>query len=132
MAIKPAKEFSIDWAGRTLTIGVGQLAKQANGSCTVRYGDTVVLCTAVLGEAKEDMGHFPLMVDYEERMYAAGRIKGSRFIKREGRATDEAILSGRLIDRAVRPLFPDHLYNEVAIVTTVFSHDGTNDADVPG
>lgn len=132
MAIKPAKEFSIDWAGRTLTIGVGQLAKQANGSCTVRYGDTVVLCTAVLGEAKEDMSHFPLMVDYEERMYAAGRIKGSRFIKREGRATDEAILSGRLIDRAVRPLFPDHLYNEVAIVTTVFSHDGTNDADVPG
>ncbi|QQR61361.1 polyribonucleotide nucleotidyltransferase [Candidatus Uhrbacteria bacterium] len=115
-----------------LTIGVGQLAKQANGSCTVRYGDTVVLCTAVLGEAKEDMSHFPLMVDYEERMYAAGRIKGSRFIKREGRATDEAILSGRLIDRAVRPLFPDHLYNEVAIVTTVFSHDGTNDADVPG
>lgn len=132
MAIKPAKEFSIDWAGRTLTIGTGQLAQQANGSCTVRYGDTVVLCTAVLGEAKEDYDHFPLMVDYEERMYAAGRIKGSRFVKREGRATDEAILSGRLIDRAVRPLFPEHLYNEVAIVTTVFSHDGTNDADVPG
>ena len=132
MAIQNAKEFSIDWAGRKLTIGTGQLAKQANGSCTVRYGDTVVLCTAVLGEGKEIMSHFPLMVDYEERMYAAGRIKGSRFIKREGRATDEAILSGRLIDRAVRPLFPDHLYNEVAIVTTVFSHDGTNDADVPG
>ncbi len=131
MAIQSAKEFSIDWAGRTLTIGVGQLAKQANGSCTVRYGDTVVLCTAVLGEAKEDGDFLPLLVDYEERMYAAGRIKGSRFVKREGRATDEAILSGRLIDRAVRPLFPDHLTNEVAIVTTVFSHDGTNDADVP-
>lgn len=132
MAIQNAKEFSIDWAGRKLTIGVGQLAKQANGSCTVRYGDTVVLCTAVMGDAKEDMDHFPLMVDYEERMYAAGRIKGSRFIKREGRATDEAILSGRLIDRAIRPLFPDHITNEVAVVTTVFSHDGTNDADVPG
>jgi polyribonucleotide nucleotidyltransferase len=130
--IQPPKEFSIDWAGRTLTIGTGQLAQQANGSCTVRYGDTVVLCTAVLGEAKEDYDHFPLMVDYEERMYAAGRIKGSRFVKREGRATDEAILSGRLIDRAVRPLFPEHITNEVAVVTTVFSHDGTNDADVPG
>jgi len=130
--IFPPKEFSIDWAGRTLTIGVGQLAKQANGACTVRYGDTVVLCTAVLGDAKDEIDHFPLMVDYEERMYAAGRIKGSRFIKREGRPTDEAILSGRLIDRAIRPLFPDHITNEVAIVATVFSHDGTNDADVPG
>lgn len=130
--IQPAKEFSIEWAGRTLTIGVGQLAKQANGACTVRYGDTVVLCTAVMGDAKEDMDHFPLMVDYEERMYAAGRIKGSRFIKREGRPTDEAILSGRLIDRAIRPLFPDNITNEVAVVSTVFSHDGANDADVPG
>ncbi|MCK9361379.1 polyribonucleotide nucleotidyltransferase [Patescibacteria group bacterium] len=130
--IKPSQEFSIDWAGRKLTIGVGQLAQQANGSCTVRFGDTVVLATATLGEAKEGMDYFPLLVDFEERMYAAGRIKGSRFIKREGRPTDEAILSGRLIDRAIRPLFPDHFRNEVAVVSTVFSHDQENDADIPG
>ncbi|MCC6563782.1 polyribonucleotide nucleotidyltransferase, partial [Candidatus Uhrbacteria bacterium] len=130
--IKESQEFSIDWAGRKLTIGVGQLAQQANGSCTVRFGDTVVLATATLGEAKEGMDYFPLLVDFEERMYAAGRIKGSRFIKREGRPTDEAILSGRLIDRAIRPLFPDHFRNEVAVVSTVFSHDQENDADIPG
>jgi polyribonucleotide nucleotidyltransferase len=132
MAISPAREFSIPWGGRTLTIGVGQLAQQANGSCTVRYGDTVVLCTATLGEMRDGIDFFPLSVDFEERMYAAGRIKGSRFIKREGRPTDEAILSGRLIDRAVRPLFPDGLRNEVAVVATVFSHDQENDADIPG
>ncbi len=130
--IKPSQEFSIDWAGRKLTIGVGQLAQQANGSCTVRFGDTVILAAATLGEIKEGWDHFPLMVDFEERMYAAGRIKGSRFIKREGRPTDEAILSGRLIDRAIRPLFPNTLRNEVAVVSTVFSHDQENDADIPG
>ncbi len=129
--ITPPKEFSMDLAGRTLSISVGQLAQQANGSCVVRYGDTVALCTATLGEAREDAGFFPLSVDFEERMYAAGRIKGSRFIKREGRPTDEAVLSGRLIDRAVRPLFPSNLRNEVAVVTTVFSHDQENDADIP-
>lgn len=132
MAIQQPKEFSIEFAGRKLVIGVGQLAQQANGSCTVRYGDTVTLCTATLGEIREEADFFPLQVDFQERMYAAGRIKGSRFIKREGRPTDEAILSGRLIDRAIRPLFPDALRNEVAVVATVFSHDGENDADVPG
>ncbi len=126
------KEFSIEWGGRTLTIGVGRLAQQANGSCTVRYGDTLVLCTATMGELREGIDFFPLQVDFEERMYAAGRIKGSRFIKREGRPTDEAILSGRLIDRAIRPLFDDRMRNEVAVVSTVFSHDQENDADIPG
>lgn len=130
--MEPQKEYSIEWGGRTLTIGVGQLAQQASGSCTVRYGDTVVLCTATLGDEREGIDFFPLAVDFEERMYAAGRIKGSRFIKREGRPTDEAILSGRLIDRAIRPLFPDGMHNEVAVVATVFSHDQENDADVPG
>lgn len=131
-SLSTPKTFTLNWAGRDLTISVGQLAQQANGACVVRYGDTVVLVTAVLGNAKEDADYFPLMVDYEERMYAAGRIKGSRFIKREGRPTDEAILSGRLIDRAIRPLFADSLRNEVAVVATVFSHDQVNDADVPG
>lgn len=130
--IKQPQEFSIDWAGRKLTIGVGQLAQQANGSCTVRYGDTVILCTATHGDVRDGIDFFPLQVDFEERMYASGRIKGSRFIKREGRPTDEAILSGRLIDRAIRPLFPTALRNEVAVVATVFSHDQVNDADVLG
>ncbi len=132
MAIIKPQEFSVEFAGRTLTIGVGQLAQQANGSCTVRFGDTVALCTATLGEVREDADFFPLSVDFEERMYAAGRIKGSRFIKREGRPTDEAVLSGRLIDRAIRPLFPEALRNEIAVVATVFSHDQENDADIPG
>lgn len=122
----------MDFAGRKLSIQIGQLAQQANGSCLVRYGDTVVLCTATMGEAREDVDYFPLNVDFEERMYAAGRIKGSRFIKREGRPTDEAVLSGRLIDRAIRPLFPSNFRNEVAVVATVFSHDQENDADIPG
>ncbi|OGL72921.1 polyribonucleotide nucleotidyltransferase [Candidatus Uhrbacteria bacterium RIFCSPHIGHO2_12_FULL_60_25] len=126
------KEFSIEWGGRTLTIGVGLLAQQANGSCTVRYGDTVALCTATMGNVREGLDFFPLQVDFEERLYASGRIKGSRFIKREGRPTDEAVLSGRLIDRAIRPLFDGHMRNEIAVVATVLSHDQENDADVPG
>jgi polyribonucleotide nucleotidyltransferase len=130
--MKTQQEFSIEWGGRMLTIGTGLLAQQANGSCTVRYGDTVVLCTATMGGAREGMDFFPLSVDFEERMYAAGRIKGSRFIKREGRPTDEAVLSGRLIDRAIRPLFNEKIRNEIAVVATVFSHDQENDADIAG
>ncbi len=130
--MQQSQEFSIEWGGRTLTIGVGQLAQQASGSCTVRYGDTVALCTATMGGAREGLDFFPLQVDFEERLYAAGRIKGSRFIKREGRPTDEAVLSGRLIDRAIRPLFNDRMRNEIAVVATVFSHDQENDADIPG
>lgn len=129
--IPAAKTYSIEFAGRPLTISLGQLAQQANASCTVRFGDTLVLCTATLGEMRDEVDFFPLNVDFEERMYAAGRIKGSRFIKREGRPTDEAILSGRLVDRAIRPLFPDTLRNEVAVIATVFSHDQENDADIP-
>lgn len=125
------QSFSVEVGGRTLSISIGQLAQQANGSCVVRYGDTVSLCTATLGEQRDGADFFPLSVDFEERMYAAGRIKGSRFIKREGRPTDEAVLSGRLIDRAIRPLFPHGLRNEVAVVATVFSHDQENDADIP-
>lgn len=126
------QEYSIEFAGRKLTIGVGLLAQQANGSCTIQYGDTVALCTATMGGDRAGIDWFPLSVDYEERMYAAGRIKGSRFIKREGRPTDEAILSGRLIDRAIRPLFDESIRRDVQVVTTVFSHDQENDADIPG
>jgi polyribonucleotide nucleotidyltransferase len=96
-------KVQLDLAGKSLTLETGSLALQANASVLGRLGDTVVLVTAVMGKIKEGMDYFPLLVDYEERLYAAGKIKGSRFIKREGRATDEAILSGRLIDRSIRP-----------------------------
>lgn len=125
------KEYSIELAGRKLTIGVGVLAQQAGGSITIQYGDTVALCVATLGGERAGLDFFPLQVEYEERMYASGKIKGSRFIKREGRPTDEAVLSGRLIDRAVRPLFDDSIRRDVQVVATVLSHDQENDADIP-
>ncbi len=99
------KTFETEFAGKKLTIEICHLAQQANGSCTVRYGDTVVLATAVMGGIKEGMDYFPLAVEYEERLYAAGKIKGSRWIKREGRPSDEAVLTARLVDRCIRPLF---------------------------
>jgi len=124
--------FETEWAGRTLTVEVGKLAGQAHGACTVRYGDTVVLATVVRGaKPREGVDYFPLMVDYEEKMYAAGKIKGSRFIKREGRASDEAILTARLIDRSVRPLFKETERKDVQVVLTVLSVDNENDPDVP-
>ncbi len=123
-------KVQLDLAGKSLTLETGSLAQQANASVLGRLGDTVVLVTAVMGQVKEGMDYFPLLVDYEERLYAAGKIKGSRFIKREGRATDEAILSGRLIDRSIRPLFPDGLRNEVQVVATILSVDEVNDPDM--
>ncbi|XLQ20596.1 MAG: polyribonucleotide nucleotidyltransferase [Candidatus Moraniibacteriota bacterium] len=126
-----AKKWSLDVAGRELTIESGKLAKQAGGSVTVRYGDTQVLATAVMSKGKSHMmGYFPLMVDYEERYYAAGKIKGSRFIKREGRPSDEAVLTGRAVDRTIRPLFDMRMRNEVQVVITVQSIDGENDPDI--
>ena len=125
------KSWSLEVAGRTLTIETGKLAKQASGAVTVRYGDTQVLATAVMSKDKSNvMGYFPLMVDYEERYYAAGKIKGSRFIKREGRPSDEAVLAGRAVDRTIRPLFDMRMRNEVQVVITVQSIDGQNDPDI--
>ncbi len=126
------KTFKTDLADKELIIETGEFAQQANGSCTVRYGDTVVLATAVMGGVREGVDYFPLSVDYEERLYAAGKIKGSRWIKREGRPTDEAILTSRLVDRCVRPLFPKEIKNEVQIILTVLSFDNENDSDVVG
>lgn len=118
-------------AGRELTIETGRVAKQADGAVTVRYGDTEVLATAVMSKSKSGvMGYFPLMVDYEERYYAAGKIKGSRFIKREGRPSDDAVLAGRAVDRTIRPLFDMRMRNEVQVVVTVLSIDGENDPDI--
>ncbi|RJQ34009.1 polyribonucleotide nucleotidyltransferase [Candidatus Parcubacteria bacterium] len=126
------KQFSMEVAGKELKVEVGKFAKQAHGACTVTYGDTVVLATAVTsGQPREGVDYFPLMVDYEERLYAAGKIKGSRFIKREGRATDEAILTARLIDRSIRPLFKESARDDIQVVITVLSYDGINDPDFP-
>jgi len=120
-------------AGRKLVIETGKLADQANGSVTVSYGDTVVLATAVISnETREGLDFFPLTVEFEERFYAAGKIKGSRFIKREGRPTDEAILSGRMIDRAIRPLFDEQIRNEVQVILTILSYDGKNESSMVG
>ncbi len=122
------KKWSLQIGGRVLEIETGLLAKQANGAVTVRYGDTVVLATAVMSKgASRVSGYFPLMVDYEERYYAAGKIKGSRFIKREGRPSDEAVLTGRVVDRTIRPLFNSRMRNDVQVVVTVLSIDGEND-----
>lgn len=126
------EEFKTEWAGKTLTIETGRVAFQANGSCTVRYGDTVVMATAVLGGQREGLDFFPLTVDAEEKLWAAGKIKGSRFIKREGRATDEAILTGRMIDRSIRPLFDKKMRNDVQVVVTALSVDQENDSDIVG
>lgn len=119
------------WGGKTLSIEVGQFAKQAGGSCIVRLGDTVVLGTATMSSgSRGDMGFFPLMVDFEEKMYAAGRIKGSRFMKRMGRPTDEAVLTSRMIDRGLRPLFDSRIRNDVQVILSVLQFDGENDPDV--
>ena len=127
------QKFSCEWGGKTLTIEVGRLTNQASGACTVQYGDTVVLATAVMSSnTREGIDFFPLMVEFEEKLYAAGMIKGSRFIKREGRASDEAVLSGRMIDRSIRPLFNDEMRNDVQVVVTILSFDGENDPDIPG
>ncbi|MDQ0214253.1 polyribonucleotide nucleotidyltransferase [Oikeobacillus pervagus] len=114
--------FSIDWAGRTLTVEVGQVAKQANGAALVRYGDTVVLSTATASKVAKPVDFFPLTVNYEERLYAVGKIPGG-FIKREGRPSEKAILASRLIDRPIRPLFADGFRNEVQVVSIVMSVD---------
>lgn len=114
--------FSIDWAGRPLTVEIGELAKQANGAVLVRYGDTVVLSTATASKEPKSVDFFPLTVNYEERLYAVGKIPGG-FIKREGRPSEKAILASRLIDRPIRPLFAEGFRNEVQVVSMVMSVD---------
>lgn len=126
------KTFKTEIGGRDLNIEIGQFANQANGSCIVKYGETTILATAVMNkEPREGISFFPLMVEYSEKMYAAGRIKGSRFIKREGRPTDEAVLTGRMIDRGLRPLFDQTLRNDVQVIITVLAIDEENDPDIP-
>jgi polyribonucleotide nucleotidyltransferase len=120
---------SIELAGKKLSFETGELALQATASVLGRLGDTVVLVTVVEG-GKTELDYFPLSVEYGERLYAGGKIKGSRWVKREGRPSDEAILAGRLIDRSIRPLFPKAFKNEVQVIVTVLSVDNENEADI--
>ena len=120
----------IEIGGKSFSIETGRFAKQANGSVMVRYGDTMVLVTAVASpEAKPDQDFFPLQVEYREKTSAAGKFPGG-YIKREGRPSEKEILSARLIDRPIRPLFPGEFKNETQVIAFVLSHDGENDADV--
>lgn len=119
----------INWGGRTLSFETGRFETQADSTILASYGETIVLVTVGHALASEDLGYFPLSVEFEEKLYAAGRISGSRFIKREGRPTESAILAGRLIDRSIRPLFPKDYFNQVQVIITVLSYDTENDPD---
>lgn len=121
---------SIEWGGRTLTLETGKIARQADGAVLATYGDTAVLCTVVAAKSvKSDIDFFPLTVNYQEKAFAAGKIPGG-FFKREGRPSEKEVLTSRLIDRPIRPLFPDGFYNEVQVVCTLLSHDMQNDPDI--
>jgi polyribonucleotide nucleotidyltransferase len=126
-----SKKISCKIGEADFSFETGKLAGQASGSVWARVGDTVVLATTIMSnKAREGIDFFPLLLDYEERLYAAGKIKGSRWIKREGRATDDAILKGRVIDRTLRPLFPDGMRNDVQVTAMVLSIDGENEPDM--
>jgi len=127
------ENFKLNIGNRELKVEVNSLAEQASGSVLVQYGETTVLATAVMSEyEREGVDFFPLTVEYEERFYAAGKILGSRYLRRESKPSDEAILTARFIDRAIRPLFPKSLKKEVQVVVTCLSWDGENDPDIVG
>jgi polyribonucleotide nucleotidyltransferase len=125
------KVFSGEWLGRPLIIKTGKVAKQANAAVWVQYGETVVQATVVQSKTeREGVNFFPLMVDFEEKLYAAGIIKGSRWVKREGRPTDQSVLTGRMIDRSIRPLFVTGDNRDIQVIITVLAIDQENDYDV--
>lgn len=127
-----SEKFSMEIAGRELTAEFSNLTEQANGSVLVRYGDTVVLATAVMSKNERlGLNFFPLSVDYEEKFYAAGQILGSRFVRREARPSEDAILINRVIDRSVRPLFDKNIKNDVQVIAVALSIDENNDPDIP-
>lgn len=123
------KKIQIELAGRTLTLETGRLAKQANAAVMARYGDTAVLCTVTASTEPKDLDFFPLTVNYEERLYAVGKIPGG-YVKREGRPTQKAILASRLTDRPIRPLFPEGFRNDVQIVNIVMSVEQDNSPEI--
>src|SRR5271163_907173 len=125
------RKLEIDFSGRKLSLETGRLAKQAHGAVLAQYGETVVLATVVSAyDARPNIDFLPLTVDYQERTYAAGKIPGG-FFKREGRPSEKEILTSRLIDRPIRPLFPESFYNEIQIIATVMSVDPEIDPDIP-
>lgn len=125
------KVFQGEWLGRPLSIKTGKVAKQANAAVWVQYGETVVQATVVQSKSQRDgIDFFPLMVEFEEKLYAAGIIKGSRWVKREGRPTDQAILTGRMIDRSIRPLFNTEDKRDVQVIITLLTADQENDYDI--
>lgn len=124
------KKFTTELNGEPISLEVSELAGQANAAVIGRHGETVVLATVVMGKENRDGDFFPLTVDYEERFYAAGKIIGSRFVRREGRPSDDATLSARLIDRTIRPLFDQRLRREVQVVVTILSYDEKHDPDM--
>ncbi len=132
MAIPNKKEYSLEVGGKTLTLTLSALAEQANAAVLAKYGETVVLATAVMGPNEVPLDYLPLKVDYEERFYAAGKIIGSRFIRREGRPSEEAVLAGRLVDRTIRPLFDHRMRRDIQVVVTVLSYDEENEPEFIG
>ncbi|MDP4009272.1 MAG: polyribonucleotide nucleotidyltransferase, partial [bacterium] len=124
--------FAITIGNKEISFDLKDLASQANGSTLVQMGDTVMIVVSLMAQGKNDKNYFPLMVDYEEKFYAAGKILGSRFMRREGKPSDEAIITARLIDRTIRPLFPKNFQNETQVVATCLSWDTENDPDVLG
>ncbi|MBI2888942.1 MAG: polyribonucleotide nucleotidyltransferase [Candidatus Liptonbacteria bacterium] len=126
------KKYAIEVGGKELSFELSSIAEQANASVIARYGDTVVLVTAVMSPDDEPLDYMPLTVDYEERFYAAGKIIGSRFIRREGRPSEEAVLAGRLVDRTIRPLFDSRMRRKIQVVITVLAYDEENDPEFPG
>src|SRR5437867_7121756 len=125
------KHVERNFAGRALKLEAGRLAKQAAGSCLLQFGETVVLATVTVSDNVSTLPFFPLTVEYREKAYAAGKIPGG-FLKREGRPSDKEILAARIIDRSIRPLFPEGFKNEVQVFVTVISADQEHDADILG
>ncbi len=125
------KNYKIEFGGKTLKVELGRLGGQANGVCVIQYGETTVMVNATMSAAEKAVDYLPLQVEYEEKYYAAGKIKGSKWMKRDGRPSEEAILAGRLIDRPLRPRFNNKIRNEIQVVATVLSFDGVNDPDMP-
>lgn len=123
---------SIEIGSRTLTLEYGRFAQQATSAVLARYGDTMVIATVVASPRESNLDYFPLMVEYVERLYAGGRIKGSRWVKREGRPSDDSILKARLIDRSIRPLFDKNYRRDVQVIVTLLSVDGENEPDILG
>lgn len=123
------QKFTKTIGGQDLIIETSRLAEQANAAVTATYGETTVLATAVMGDSDTDLDYMPLSVDYEEKFYSVGKILGSRFMRREGRPSEEAILSGRLVDRTIRPLFDKRIRRPIQVVATVLSYDEENDPD---